>query len=124
MNLSVMEFEMNRCRYPYCNKPANIGHSCCSIECRNKIPTCDVYGCNNAPEVGIYKGMYTHSAQCYNHGGRLEYDGIPLEHEYLEHSKEIYLFNNGEWILKHNKNIACKPVYDSQSRLYICEINK
>ena len=66
---------MNRCRYPYCNRPAKGKHACCSAECRNKIPIFSE--CENATEVGIYKGMYTHSYKCYKHGGRVTYDGVP-----------------------------------------------
>jgi hypothetical protein len=126
MNNSQIILETNCCRYPYCNKPANGRHACCSVDCRNKIPTCNVENCNNATEVGIYKGIYTYSLKCYDHGGRMEYDGISQNYEYLEHSKRKYRYKNGEWILVNCDNKGMNKrniIFDPISRLYTFENN-
>jgi len=90
------------------------------VACRNKIPTCEVKGCNNATEVGIYKGMYTPSRKCYNCGGRIEYDGEPIEHKYLEYNKGKYICINGKLIPAYPQEIKDidNIVYNTSSRFY------
>ena len=71
----VQSKKMYACRKIDCKNPANGNYSCCSIACRNQVPTCDITNCKNATEPGFYKGMPVYSEKCYNHGGRIVYDG-------------------------------------------------
>ncbi len=58
------------------------GKSCCSQNCRNRVPTCEVVGCQNAVEMGsIYKGITMPPEKCcYKLGGRVHFDGDPQHH--------------------------------------------
>jgi hypothetical protein len=65
------------CRRPNCTKPARKGKSCCSQECRDKVPNCHKEGCTNAVEMGWSHGATTPGPYCYNCGGRFHFDGDP-----------------------------------------------
>lgn len=98
-----MEFkDFYKCRNNKCDQPANDSYSCCSISCRNLVPTCDVENCKNAVEgPSIYKGIDTYSTKCYNHGGRISYDGEPQNMKRLK-IKYVRVLPNGKWV-KCNK---------------------
>ena len=73
---------MYACRYSFCSKPANGEYACCSKECRDKVRTCSEPDCKNATEPGIWKGSaQVYSEKCYNHGGRMEFDGEPQDYK-------------------------------------------
>lgn len=77
-----------------CNKAAEEGYSCCSKECRMKVPNCKTEGCSKATVPGIYQGQAFYSENCYEHGGRERFDG---DLTYSVRKKQTFVLTVGGW---------------------------
>lgn len=66
---------MDYCKNKNCSNLARQGMACCSQNCRDLVPNCNVVRCKNAVEYSIYKGNSEYTKFCYKHGGRVAFDG-------------------------------------------------
>jgi len=74
------KMSQRQCRRHGCKKLATNGYSCCSSACRAQVPNCNVRGCMNATEQCITHGIPDgYTAKCYQHGGRVTFDGDQVD---------------------------------------------
>lgn len=93
-----MEAYFYKCRRAYCDNPATDEELCCSEKCKKLVPRCSVSGCETATEQGTFFGSdIWYSKNCYEHGGRIEIDGVPRQD--LKTEKMLYRYENGKWKL-------------------------
>lgn len=100
-----------------------MGHPCCSVKCREYVPTCVTGGCGNACELGNYKGCWMFTSKCYQCGGRAMADKEILEYEYLENYKAKYMLKGNVWLREgctaaESKDIS-NLVFDTAARVYV-----
>ena len=77
-----------------CRKAAADNYSCCSKECRSKIPNCKIEGCSKATVQGIYQGETIYSENCYKHGGRERHD---RDETFRVREKRTFVLTTGGW---------------------------
>lgn len=94
LKMSLQTKEAYKCFI--CMKAATEGYSCCSIECRFKVPNCNVQDCTKATLPCIHQGIHYWSEKCHEHGGRVRWDGDIVDNK-IARPKELYVLTQAGW---------------------------